>query len=156
AQTVISEYSGLWTYRIFDPTYVTGNQIPQIILADGFVFNLRTPTSTTLEGTFESRDGGFPLLDLRGTVRPGAGGEPVSFDIVGTGRTDAGTDGWEYRYHGYLTRNWPYESGFPWGEVDQRPALVGSVIRVNPHNGQPGRWLSAAGAVYSFIAVKQQ
>jgi len=29
-QTVISEYSGLWTYRIFDPRYVTGNQIPQI------------------------------------------------------------------------------------------------------------------------------
>src|SRR6266571_1865497 len=107
------ELSGYWTYRSFNPAYVMGIQTPQeerkLILADGFVFNLQTPTSTTptLVGTFESRDGGFPLFDLRGTVRPGAGGEPVSFYIVGTGRTDAGTEGWEYRYHGHLTHNWP-------------------------------------------------
>ena len=154
AQTVISDYSGLWTWRILDPTYVTGDKTRQkerdLILADGFVFNFRTPTSTTLEGTFESRDGGLPLLNLRGTVRPGVGGEPASFDIVGTGRSDSGTADWEYNYHGHLTRNWSHA-------VDQRPALVGSVIRVKPHNGQPGGgWRSEAGTVYSFIAVKQQ
>ena len=154
AQTVKSDYSGLWTWRILDPTYVTGDKTWQqerdLILADGFVFNFRTPTSTTLEGTFESRDGGLPLLNLRGTVRPGVGDEPVSFDIVGTGRSDSATAGWEYNYHGHLTRNWSHA-------VDQRPALVGSVIRVKPHNGQAGGgWRSEAGTVYSFIAVKQQ
>jgi Raf kinase inhibitor-like YbhB/YbcL family protein len=150
AQTVVSDYSGLWTYRLFDPS-ATWDKIPQkerdLILADGFVFNFRTPTSTTLEGTFESRDGGLPLLNLRGTVRPGVGDEPASFDIVGTGRSDSGTADWEYHYHGHLIRKWPHV-------VDQRPALVGSVIRVKPHNGQPGGgWRSEAGTVYSFIAV---
>jgi len=33
--------------------------------------------------------------------------------------------------------------------VDQVPALVGTVIRAKPHNGE------AAGYVASFIAVKQ-
>jgi hypothetical protein len=157
-----SELSGLWTYRSFNPTYVTGNQTPQkeleLILADGFVFNFQTPTGTTLEGTFGLPDGGFPL-DLKGTVREGepvsfefvAGRTstetPVSFDIVGTGRPGTETDGWEYRYHGHLTRRWP---GWPEYESDQRPFLVGSVIRAKPHGDRP------AGLVYSFIAVKQQ
>jgi hypothetical protein len=87
-------------------------------------------------------DGGFPLA-LTGTVRPGVGGEPASFDIVGTGRPGTDTAGWEYRYHGHLTRNWPHA-------VDQRPALVGSVIRVKAHDDR------RANEVFSFIAVKQQ
>jgi hypothetical protein len=140
-----SELSASWTYRSFNPAYVTGTQTDQreldLILADGFVFNFQTPTSTTLAGTFGSLDGGFPL-DLTGTVQPGVGDEPASFDIVGTGRPGTETDGWEYRYHGHMTRNWH--------AADQRPALVGSVIRAKPHGDR------LAGAVYSFIAVKQQ
>jgi hypothetical protein len=138
--------SGFWTYRSFNPAYATGDQTPQqgleLILADGFVFNFQTPTSTTLEGTFGSPDGGFPL-DLKGTVQPGVGGAPVSFEIVGTGRTGTETDGWEYRYQGHLTRNWPTGA-------DQRPTLVGSVIRAKAHDDR------RAGDVYSFIAVKRQ
>src|SRR5262249_26887577 len=93
----------------------------------------------------------FPSsINLRGTVRPGVGDEPASFDIAGTGRADSGTADWEYHYHGHLIRKWPHV-------VDQRPALVGSVIRVKSHNGQPGGgWRSEAGTVYSFIAVKPQ
>jgi hypothetical protein len=68
---------------------------------------------------------------------------------VGTGRKDAGTDGWEYRYHGHLTRHWP---GWPQYESDRHAALVGSVFRAKPHNGVPIR--SPAGYVASFIAVK--
>ena len=143
----MEELSGLWTYRSFNPAYVTGDQTDQrereLIFADGFVFNFQTPTSTTLERTFGSPGGGFPL-DLNGTVRPGVGGEPLSFDIVGTGRTGTETAGWEYRYDGHLTRNWSNAA------ADQRPFLVGSVIRAKPHGDRP------AGSVYSFIAVKQQ
>jgi hypothetical protein len=90
-------------------------------------------------GTNQAKGGG---LDLTGTVQPGVGGEPAGFDIVGTGRPDTGTAGWEYRYHGHLTRDWR-------NAVDQRPALVGSVIRVKPHGNAPG------GYVAPFIAVKQ-
>lgn len=148
AQTVTSDYSGLWTYRLFDPS-VTWDRIPEIerglIRADA-VINFQT--SPRMEWP-DDVSGGVSGLDLNVTVHPGVGGEPASFDIVGTGRPRTPTDGWEYHYHGHLTRKWPHA-------VDQRPALVGSVIRVKDHNGGPGNWRSEAGTVYCFIAVKQQ
>src|SRR5262249_25049565 len=79
---------------------------------------------------------------LEGTVSPGADGEPARFEIVGTGYPSTGTRGWEYRYYGHLMRDWP-------NGIDQRPALVGSVIRVKPHDDAP------AGYVAPFIAVKR-
>ena len=129
-------------YRNFNPAFVEGDQTApqerQLIRAEA-VFKLETPNNTTLKGAFEW-EGGFLDL-LNGTVQPGAGGEPSSFEIVGTGRPDTPTAGWEYHYHGHLTRV---------------PALVGSVIRAKSHNGQPGGgWRSAAGEVFSFIAVKR-
>jgi hypothetical protein len=169
----MTEYSGLWTCRIFNPAYVTGDQTPQkeldLILADA-VFDFQTPTSTTLQGIIGWPGGG---LDLNGTVQPGVGGEPASFDIVGTGRQGSDTYGWEYRYHGHLARNWsepldrvvltPIEAAAvelgavgvdPSGSAI-RPFLVGSVMRVKAHASSDGG-TSPAGAVYSFIAVKQQ
>src|SRR5262249_39353390 len=107
-------------------------------------FKLAPTHSRTLNGAFEW-DGGFLDL-LKGTVQPGAGGEPSSFEIVGAGRPDTDTAGWEYHYHGHLTRTWD-------NAINQVPALVGSVIRVKAHNGVPTR--SPAGEVFSFIAVKQ-
>ena len=138
-----SELSGLWTYRSFNPTYVTGNQTPQeeleLILAEADL-KLETPTSPTgLEGTIEWPGGG---LDLKGTV---VWGERVSIDIVGTGRPGTDTAGWEYDYYGHLTSHWPKPRDAT--RVDQRPTLVGSVIRAKPHGESP------AGSVYSFIAV---
>jgi len=136
-----SELPGSWIYRNFNPAFVEGDQTTlrerQLIRAEA-VFKLETPTSTTLKGAFEWSAGFLDLLN--GTVQPGAGGEPSSFEIVGTGRPDTPTAGWEYHYHGHLTRV---------------PALVGSVIRAKSHNGQPDGWRSPAGAVFSFIAVKQ-
>ena len=86
-----SELSGSWTYRSFNPTYVTGNQTPQkefgLILADADLTLGTPPSPMGLEGTIEWRGGG---LDLNGR------GERLSFDIVGTGRPRTGTDGWEY------------------------------------------------------------
>jgi hypothetical protein len=46
-----------------------------------------------------------------------------------------------YDYDGVLAYHWP-------DGVNQTPAIVGSVIRVKPHDGAP------AGYVASFIAVK--
>jgi hypothetical protein len=145
---VTTKLSGLWTYRSFNPTFVEGDQTaPQekeLIVAEG-VFRLETPTSTTLKGAFEMWSGWFLDL-LNGRVQPDAlGYDTSSFEIVGTGRPDTATAGWEYRYHGHLTR-WP-------DHIDDRPPLVGSVFRAKTHNGVPPR--SPAGEVFSFIAVKQ-
>jgi hypothetical protein len=77
----MTEYSGLWTCRIFDPTYVIGDQTPQkeheLVRAEA-VINFQT-TSSSLEGTIEWPDvSGVSGLDLKnGTVQPGAGDEPV-------------------------------------------------------------------------------
>ena len=180
----MAELAGTWLYRSFNPTFVMGNQTPRTPhppyaytgVEDRLIFADATLTLSTgidpaawnaLEGTIEWRGGG---LNLNGTVLPGAGDEPVGFDIVGKGRPDStgrpgtGTDGWEYRYHGYLTPPWPTDAahirGVPAREaagfIHQWPTLVGSVFRVKDHNGQPGGWRSPAGYVGSFIAVKQQ
>jgi hypothetical protein len=68
--------------------------------------------------------------------------------MVGTGRPGTDTAGWEYRYHGHLTRPWASAG------TNQRAMLVGSVIREKSHNGQPGGWHRWAGEVFSFIAHK--
>jgi hypothetical protein len=69
-------------------------------------------------------------------------GNPFSLRFQGSG--DIGGETWVYDYVGYLVPIWP-------NGVEQRPALVGSVVRTVPHsNGQ-----AQAGYVASFIAVKQ-
>jgi hypothetical protein len=140
-----SELSGTWTYRIFNPTFVTGNQTPQedaLIRAEADL-TLKTPSSPTgLEGTIEWPGGG---LDLKGMIAVfDTETLTQSFDIVGTGRRE--TDGWEYHYYGHQTPWWPQG-------VEQRPTLVGSVIRVKPHASSDDG-TSPAGEVFSFIAMK--
>src|SRR2546430_743510 len=58
ARSEMTEYSGLWTCRIFDPTYVIGDQTPQkeheLVRAEA-VINFQT-TSSSLEGTIEWPD----------------------------------------------------------------------------------------------------
>jgi hypothetical protein len=123
--------------------FVEGDQTPQeesgLIRAEA-VFKFETPTSTTLKGRWEWSGGFLDLLN--GRVQPGVGGATSSFEIVGTGRPNTDTAGWEYRYHGHLPRQRPTRD-------DQRPTLVGSVFRAKSHGH------SKAGEVFSFIAVKQ-
>ncbi len=62
------------------------------------------------------------------------------------GKGVIGGEKWEYDYDGYLVPHWP-------NGVDQRPAMVGSLIRTLTHSGgQPGT-VRPAGVVYSFYAV---
>jgi hypothetical protein len=58
-------------------------------------------------------------------------------------RPGSQTDGWRYDYNATLAYEWP-------NAVEQVPALVGTVIRVNAHGPK-----SPAGVTASFIAVKQ-
>ena len=142
------DISGLWTCRIFDtmrPLSEAPQKEVELVRAEAaIVFRPRSSTDP-LQGAIEWTAGSVTNgLDLSGTVQP----DDASFDdLVGTGRTGTGTDGWEYDYQGHLTRNWP--------DIDPiqtpRPFLVGSVFRAKSHNGDPPR--SPAGEVFSFIAA---
>jgi hypothetical protein len=149
------ELSGLWTYRSFNPRYVTGGDPErehELILAEADLNVEHRTSPTTLEGTIDWRTGPRPEekdgLDLEGKVLEG---ELRGLEIVGTGRPRTGTAGWEYRYHGHLL---PSVAGLPATIVADRPILGGSVFRAKSHNGNPPR--SQAGSVYPFIAVWKQ
>jgi hypothetical protein len=96
-------------------------------------------SDTELNGIIDWGSGG---LDLKGSIRPAAGGVPLTMDIVGRGRPGSQTAGWKYDYYAYLAYEWP-------NGVSQIPALVGTVIRAKSHGSAP------AGYVASFIAVRQ-
>lgn len=68
----------------------------------------------------------------------------VRFQGVGT----VGGEQWIYDYEGYLVSHWP-------NGVQQRPAIVGSVIRTIPHSGSAPGVVAPAGVVASFYAVKK-
>ena len=70
-------------------------------------------------------------------------GNPFTIRFQGRG-VSPGIEDWVYDYVGYLVPVWP-------NGVKQRPAIVGSIVRTEPHsNGQ-----QQAGYVASWIAVKQ-
>jgi hypothetical protein len=135
-------FAGNWTYRSFVNNPALVGDDPQKALA--LIFG---------EGQLTIDDSGFGalqgvvsfgdpyILDLKGWT---AYGTPFTARFEGVGRKGTQAEGWVYDYLGYLIPNWP--SG-----VDQRAAIVGSVIRTVPHNGGAAK----AGYVASFVAVKQ-
>ena len=137
----MTDIGGKWTYRSFHnnsaPVGDDADKALDLIFAEAeFTFEI---SGTELTGTIRwGHDG----LDLKGTIQLASATTPLSVQIVGTGRADIGTDGWEYDYNACLAHEWP-------NGIDQVPALVGSVIRAKPHGTSP------AGYVASFIAVKK-
>ena len=138
------QLAGKWTYRSFrnitDLVAGDANRALGLIFGEG-IYTFELPSPDALVGTFDMGSG-F-VLDLKGTVRPATEQAPTTVAIFGTGRGGTPTDGWEYDYHAVMAYELP-------NGINQRPALVGNVIRAKPHNG------GAAGLVASFIAVKQQ
>jgi len=65
-----------------------------------------------------------------------------SFRITGTGIQNTSTQGWVYDYFGYTIPKWEFG-------IDQKEALVGSVIRSADHGN------SKKGKVASFYSVKK-
>lgn len=72
-------------------------------------------------------------------------GTPMRVRFQGVGIV--GGEKWIYDYEGYLIPHWP-------DGVQQRPAIVGSVIRTIPHSGGSPGTVAPAGVVASFYAVK--
>jgi hypothetical protein len=135
-----SDIAGKWTYRSFNNDPVQVGDDPKKALALIFAeaaLLLRPLNNVDFAGLLDWDGGG---MDLKGKMIEGSPDTPVAFAIVGYGRQGTSTDGWEYAYNGCLSYTWPEG-------IDQVPSLVGSIVRVKPHNGRP------AGYTASFVAV---
>lgn len=83
-------------------------------------------------------------LDLKGSTTYG---DPFTVRFQGKGVV--GGAEWIYDYLGYVVKPWP-------NGVDQRPAIVGTIVRTIPHpTGPNGKSTAPAGFVAQWIAVKQ-
>lgn len=83
-------------------------------------------------------------LKLTGSIEYGS---PFTVNFQGKGVV--GGAEWIYDYRGYYVPRWP-------NGIDQRPAMVGSIVRAIPHpTGANGQSTAPAGFVAQWIAVKQ-
>ena len=128
-------FIGRWSYRSFRNDPDLSKEFNDLRFGAGTLV-LDKPESGHLSGSLGGEGWNFNL------VGEYAYGNPFALGFQGSGDIDGET--WVYDYVGYLVPIWP-------NGVDQRPAIVGSIVRTLPHsNGQ-----AKAGYVASFIAVKQ-
>jgi hypothetical protein len=129
---------GVWTYRSFlnDPDLST--QFNDLEFGRG---NIRIDPSPMNEFKGLIYDTGWQLK-LTGSVNYG---NPFSVRFQGKGLVSG--EEWIYDYVGYLIRPWP-------NGVEQRMAMVGSIVRTIPHSSGSGG-VAPAGVVCSWIAVRQ-
>jgi hypothetical protein len=139
-------FAGNWIYRSFrnEPTAVgdvstNPSRLVALLFAEA-QWVIEDSADNTFKG--QLRFGPNDVMDLKGTISKDMTTGLSHVHIVGQGRPNTSTAMLFYDYDGWLTYQWP-------NGVSQRTAIVGSVIRVKPHDG------AAAGYVASFIAVKQ-
>lgn len=129
---------GNWTYRSFinDPDLST--QFNDLEFGRGTIA-IAASAMNEFSGTI-----GGPgwQLQLKGSTTYG---NPFTVRFQGTGVV--GGEQWIYDYIGYVVRPWP-------NGIEQRAAIVGSIVRTIPHSGGNGG-THPAGVVASFIAVRQ-
>ena len=134
----IGSLAGTWTYRSFlnDPNLAT--QFNDLEFGRGNI-TLEDAPMGVLSGRIFGPGWG---LDLNGSIGYGT---PWSVRFEGKGVV--GGAEWIYDYIGWVVPAWP-------NGVDQRPAMVGSIVRTIPHPGGNGG-VNPAGVVCSWIAVWQ-
>jgi len=129
---------GAWTYRSFlnDPDLST--QFNDLEFGRGTI-QINPAPINEFRGTI-----GGPgwQLQLKGSINYG---NPFTVRFQGTGVV--GGEEWVYDYIGYVVLPWP-------NGINQRPAMVGSIVRTIPHSSGSGG-TSPAGVVCSWIAIKQ-
>ena len=127
--------NGTWTYRSFRSVPDLDVEPNDLLFGAGNL-ELKQVSSTKIEGSLSGS--GWSLKIVGGITH----GNPVSVRFQGKGTI--GEEEWIYDYQGYLIPVWP-------NGVEQRPAIVGSIVRTVPHsNGQ-----ATAGYVAQWIAVLQ-
>jgi hypothetical protein len=134
----IGGLAGTWTYRSFlnDPDLSTA--FNALEFGRGNITVIDVPM-----GVFKGRIFGPGWsLDLNGAI---GYGNPWSVRFQGTGVV--GGEAWIYDYTGVVVPAWP-------NGIDQRPAMVGSIVRTVPHASENGG-VASAGIVCSWIAVWQ-
>ena len=134
--SVINPFAGAWTYRSFHNEPAHKDDVNELLFGEGELV-----IDEALPGAFAGRlsFGSDYQLRLQGASSYGA---PFTARFQGVGVPGSHAEGWIYDYIGYLVPVWP-------NGVDQRAAIVGSVVRTAPHSGGS----AAAGVVASFIAV---
>ena len=137
-------FVGTWSYRSFynDPTFHVdkdGNDDFNVLQL-GFGNLAITQTGPQELGGTIGGDGWS--LDLKGSMNFGNPGQ-VRFQGKGT----IGGNEWIYDYIGWMVPAWP-------NGIDQRRAIVGSIVRTIPHPSSGGG-VSPAGVVGSWYAVLQ-
>ena len=131
---------GTWTYRSFLSNPDLNASFDSLEFGKGNIRIEEAPMQT-LNGLIY---GPGWELNLKGSI---AYGNPFALRFEGRGIV--GGAEWIYDYIGYLVSEWP-------NGVDQRPAIVGSIVRTIPHpTGPNGEPTAPAGFVAQWIAVKQ-
>ena len=137
ALDVTPGFYGNWTYRSFmnhpDPTL----NFNDLYFALATLELTESKDTSVLEGRLIFTDE-INFMSLKGSIHYGY---PYMIRLQGVGATP-NIMNYTYDYLGFLTPAWPHG-------INQRPSIVGSVIRTLPHDIRP------AGEVASFIAVKR-
>ena len=128
-----SPFVGSWSYRSFHNFPDLNVEFNDLRFGAGTLV-IEEPALGALTGTL---GGAQWSLALTGRLTYG---NPFTVRFQGAG--DIGGEAWVYDYHGFLAPAWP-------NGIDQRPAIVGTIVRTIPH-GQ-----AEAGYVVSWIAVRQ-
>jgi len=135
---------GVWTYRSFlnAPKPVAGD--PRAAL--GLIFGEGELTVFAPKGGDGFRAalsfGGDAIMDLAGSFKAADSSRPAVVRARGTGRAGSPVAGFVYDYLFFPVAAWP-------GGVDQRQAMVGTVIRAADHGS------AKKGAVASSITVRR-
>jgi hypothetical protein len=136
-QSVVTQFLGNWTYRSFINDPNISKDFNDLEFGRGEL-QIEDFAPSSFNGrlvfgeTYQFRLSGSSSF-----------GNPFTVRFQGVGDA-ADSLGQIYDYVGYLIPIWP-------NGVQQRPALVGSVVRTVPHNGGT----APAGIVASWIALKR-
>ena len=131
---------GTWTYRSFLSNPDLAADFDSLEFGRGNI-RINPAQMQTFDGLIY---GPGWELDLKGSI---AYGNPFTVQFQGSGIV--GGAEWIYNYVGYYVPEWM-------NGVDQRPAIVGTIVRQIPHpTGPNGKSTAPAGVVAQWIAVKQ-
>jgi hypothetical protein len=131
-------FLGRWSYRSWlNETDLTIDP-DKLLFGSGTIEIVEAPMEI-LTGTIGGQ--GWSL-DLHGSR---SYGNPMTVQFRGKGKVSGAE--WIYAYTGYLVPEWP-------DGINQKTAMVGSIVRVIPHPSGNGG-ISPAGVTASWYAVKQ-